>query len=379
VVKIEFKMTDIFITADSLITPFGLGSELAFEKILSGQSAVKKHSNPQLSPNDFPAALIEEKNWEGLIADESFTRLEKLIVLCLKDLISKKNVQLNEKTLVILSSTKGNISVLENPNSEFSNDRALLTSLTRKIEQYFSLKNKIQILSNACISGSLAIEYARRLLQSDQFENAIVIGADEVSRFILSGFESFQAVSDTVCKPFDRDRNGINLGEAIAAVCLSKIPSENSVKILGSGNFNDANHISGPSRTGEGLVRSIQKALENSEVEIDFISAHGTATLYNDEMESIAFHRCGLSEIPTNSLKAYFGHTLGASGILETILSIHSLKNNVLIPSLRFENQGTTHPVNIIRTAEKKELKTFLKTASGFGGSNIATVFEKYE
>ncbi|NLN32280.1 MAG: beta-ketoacyl synthase [Flavobacteriaceae bacterium] len=376
-VKIEFKMTDIFITADSLITPFGLGSELAFEKILSGQSAVKKHSNPQLSPNDFPAALIEEKNWEGLIADESFTRLEKLIVLCLKDLISKKNVQLNEKTLVILSSTKGNISILGNPNSEFSNDRALLTSLTQKIEQYFSLKNKIQILSNACISGSLAIEYARRLLQSDQFENAIVIGADEVSRFILSGFESFQAVSDTVCKPFDRDRNGINLGEAIAAVCLSKIPSENSVKILGSGNFNDANHISGPSRTGEGLVRSIQKALENSEVEIDFISAHGTATLYNDEMESIAFHRCGLSEIPTNSLKAYFGHTLGASGILETILSIHSLKNNVLIPSLRFENQGTTHPVNIIRTAEKKKLKTFLKTASGFGGSNIATVFEK--
>ena len=372
-------MTDIFITADSLITPFGLGSELAFEKILSGQSAVKKHSNPQLSPNDFPAALIEEKNWEGLIADETFTRLEKLIVLCLKDLISKENLQLNEKTLVVLSSTKGNISILENPNSEFSNDRALLTSLTQKIEQYFSLKNKIQILSNACISGSLAIEYARRLLQSDQFENAIVIGADEVSRFILSGFESFQAVSDTVCKPFDRDRNGINLGEAIAAVCLSKIPSENSVKILGSGNFNDANHISGPSRTGEGLVRSIQKALENSEVEIDFISAHGTATLYNDEMESIAFHRCGLSEIPTNSLKAFFGHTLGASGILETILSIHSLKNNVLIPSLRFENQGTTHPVNIIRTAEKKELKTFLKTASGFGGSNIATVFEKYE
>lgn len=372
-------MTDIFITADSLITPFGIGSELAFEKILSGQSAVKKHSNPQFSPNDFPASLIEEKNWEGLIADESFTRLEKLIVLCLKDLISKKNVQLTEKTLVILSSTKGNISVLGNPNSEFSNDRALLTSLTQKIENYFELKQPIQILSNACISGSLAIEYARILLQSDSYENAIIIGADEVSKFILSGFESFQAVSDSVCKPFDRDRNGINLGEAIAAVYLSKIPSENSVKILGSGNFNDANHISGPSRTGEGLVRSIQKALENHEVEIDFISAHGTATIYNDEMESIAFHRCGLSEIPTNSLKAYFGHTLGASGILETILSIHSLKNNVLISSLGFENQGTTHPVNIIRTADKKELKTFLKTASGFGGSNIATVFEKYE
>src|SRR5690606_32005482 len=149
-------MTDIFITADSLITPFGLGSELAFEKILSGQSAVKKHSNPQLSPNDFPASLIEEKNWEGLIADESFTRLEKLIVLCLKNLLSNESIKLTEKTLLVLSSTKGNISILGNPDSEFSNDRALLTSLTQKIEKYFELKQSIQIISNACISGSLA-------------------------------------------------------------------------------------------------------------------------------------------------------------------------------------------------------------------------------
>ncbi|MGB6084010.1 beta-ketoacyl synthase N-terminal-like domain-containing protein [Moheibacter sp.] len=372
-------MTEIFISADSLITPFGIGSELAFEKIKSGESAVKKHSNPKLSQNEFYAALIQEnEEWFfGLNLDESFTRLEKLIILCLKNLLSDE-IKWTEKTLVVLSSTKGNISVLENPEFNFPNERALLTSLTRKIENYFELKNPVQIISNACISGALAIEFARRLLQSDSYENAIVIGADEVSKFILSGFESFQAVSDSVCKPFDRDRNGINLGEAIAAVYLTKIPTENSVKILGSGTFNDANHISGPSRTGEGLFRSIQKALENSEVEIDFISAHGTATLYNDEMESIAFHRSGLSEIPANSLKACFGHTLGASGLLETILSIHSLKNNLLIPSLGFENQGTTYPINLIRNTEEKELKTFLKTASGFGGSNIASVFEKF-
>ncbi len=372
-------MTNIFITADFLITPFGIGSELAFEKIKSGETAVKKHVNPKLSQQDFYASLIEEKEewFAGLNLDESFTRLEKLIILCLNELISNENIQISERTLIVLSSTKGNISVLENPEFNFSNERALLTSLTQKIENYFALKNKIQIVSNACISGSLAIEFAKRLLQSDEFENAIVIGADEVSKFILSGFESFQAVSNSVCRPFDRDRVGINLGEAVAAVYLTKVPTKNSVRILGSGTFNDANHISGPSRTGEGLFRSIQKALANSEVEIDFISAHGTATLYNDEMESIAFHRSGLSEIPANSLKACFGHTLGASGLLETILSIHSLKNNVLIPSLGFENQGTTYPVNLIQNAETKELKSFLKTASGFGGSNIASVFEK--
>lgn len=372
-------MTNIFISADSLITPFGIGSDLAFEKIKSGETSVKKHSKLNLSQLDFYASLIEEKDewFSGLNLDKSFTRLEKLIILCLNNLISNSNIQLRERTLVVLSSTKGNISILENPNFNFPNERALLTSLTQKIEFYFQLKNPIQIVSNACISGSLAIEYAKRLLQTDQFEDAIVIGADEVSKFILSGFESFQAVSSEICKPFDRDRVGINLGEAIAAIYLTKKPKENSVKILGTGTFNDANHISGPSRTGEGLHRSIQKAMEISKVEIDYISAHGTATLYNDEMESIAFHRSNLSQIPTNSLKAYFGHTLGASGLLETILGIKSLQENILIPSLGFKNQGTTYPVNIIRKTEEEELKYFLKTASGFGGSNIATVFEK--
>jgi len=110
---------------------------------------------------------------------------------------------------------------------------------------------------------------------------------------------------------------------------------------------------------------------------VDYLSAHGTATIYNDEMEAIAFHRAGLSEVPVNSLKGYFGHTLGASGLLETILGIHSMRNNILIPSLGFENQGTTYPLNIIRNAEHLELQTFMKTASGFGGSNIATIFEK--
>lgn len=372
-------MKDIFITANSLITPFGIGSKLAFEKIKSGETAVKNHKNSELSDIEFFASLIEEQDewFSNLNLDESYTRLEKLIILCVQNLIQENKIQITEKTLFVLSSTKGNISVLENPNSNFSKDRALLTSLTQKIESYFGLKNKIQIVSNACISGSLAIEFARRNLQNDQFENAVVIGADEVSKFILSGFESFQAVSNAICRPFDRDRVGINLGEAIAAVYLTKKTTENSIQILGCGTFNDANHISGPSRTGEGLFRSIQKAMEYANIEINYISAHGTATPYNDEMESIAFHRAGLLDIPTNSLKGYFGHTLGASGLLETIIGIQSLKNNRLIKSHGFENQGTTYPVNIIQKTEEKELKTFLKTASGFGGSNIATVFKK--
>lgn len=372
-------MKDVFISGDYIISPLGLSSELNFEQIKNGISAIQKHEN-SFSQNPFFAGIISDEliNLNEIKNAEIYTRLEQLIILCVQNLIQQNEIQLNEKTLVVLSTTKGNISHLHNPESKFDQKRTYLTSLTYQIENYFNLKNKILIVSNACISGSLAIEIARRELQSETYENAIVIGADEVSKFILSGFESFQAVSDSICKPFDKNRNGINLGEAVAAVYLTKSEKNSSIKISGSGTFNDANHISGPSRTAEGLYKSIQVAFtEANHPQIDYISAHGTATIYNDEMEAIAFQRAGLSEVPTNSLKAYFGHTLGASGLLETILGIHSMKNNLLVKSLGFEQQGTTEFLNIIQENESKEIKAFLKTASGFGGSNIATVFEK--
>lgn len=372
-------MKEVFISGDYLISPLGMGSELNFDEIKKGNSGVRKHRNG-FSPNPFFAGIIPDKFIpENEIKDpENFTRLEKLIMLCLRNLIRRNKIPMDEKTLVVLSTTKGNIAHLYNPDSKFGKERSYLSSLSQEIETYFRLKNKILIISNACISGSLAIEVARRQLQKDIYERAVVIGADEVSRFILSGFESFQAVSDSVCKPFDKNRNGINLGEAAAAVYLTKIPQENSVKILGSGTYNDANHISGPSRTGEGLYKSIAAAIKSSGLEKpDYISAHGTATIYNDEMESVAFHRTGFSEIPVNSLKGFFGHTLGASGLLETIMGIHALRNNTLIPSFGFEESGTTYPLNIIRKTTRGELRTFMKTASGFGGSNIAMVFEK--
>lgn len=372
-------MKEVFVSGDFIISPLGIGSEFNFEQIKNGITGIRQHQN-KFSLNPFFAGIISDEliHTDAIQNVKNFTRLEQLFIASIQNLIQQNEVPLDERTLIVLSTTKGNISHLYNPESEFDKQRTYLTSLTKQIENYFSLKNKILIVSNACISGSLAIEIARRQLQTETYKRAIVVGADEVSKFILSGFESFQAVSDSICKPFDKDRNGINLGEAVAAVYLTKSVEKPSVKISGSGTYNDANHISGPSRTAEGLYKSIRSAMNEARLEkVDYISAHGTATLYNDEMEAIAFHRAGLSEVPANSLKGYFGHTLGASGLLETILGIHALKNNTLISSFGYEEQGTTQPVNIIKYTTQKELRTFLKTASGFGGSNIATVFEK--
>ena len=152
------------------------------------------------------------------------------------------------------------------------------------------------------------------------------------------------------------------------------------MKILGDGSINDANHISGPSRTGEGLYRSIYGAMAEAGLKpsnIDYICAHGTATPFNDEMEAIALDRLGLTAAPVNSLKGYYGHTLGASGLLETVIGIQSVLDNMLFRSLGFDELGVSKGINIIEENTGKELRYFLKTASGFGGSNAAIVLEK--
>jgi len=130
------------------------------------------------------------------------------------------------------------------------------------------------------------------------------------------------------------------------------------------------------------LFLSIQAAIKEAGISqhaIDFISAHGTATLYNDEMEAVAFNRAELNKVPINSLKGYYGHTLGASGLLETVITIESLCRNLLISSKGFENPGVSQPLNIIQQHTEKEMKVALKTASGFGGCNSAVIFKKAE
>ncbi|GAC1439223.1 MAG: hypothetical protein NVSMB63_04430 [Sediminibacterium sp.] len=209
----------------------------------------------------------------------------------------------------------------------------------------------------------------------------MIAGADVISKFILSGFQSFQAISPEPCKPFDRERKGINLGEGAGTIILSSNRKyAKGIKVMGGAVSNDANHISAPSRTGEELGHVIKTALRDSafsSADIDLISAHGTATLYNDEMEAKAITSARLQSVPANSLKGYYGHTLGAAGLIESIISIQSLKENLVLPTRGFEQMGLTTPLNISNSFLHTPLKNCLKTASGFGGCNAAVVFSK--
>ena len=249
--------------------------------------------------------------------------------------------------------------------------------MAERIGHFFEAANQVEVISNACISGVSALVVAKRWIESGRYKRVIVAGGDILSHFITSGFLSFRSVSAHRCRPYDIQRDGLSLGEACGAVLLETQGNANHIILSGGAISNDANHISGPSRTGDGLALAINQAMEEAGAlpeDISFINAHGTATVYNDEMESKAIHLAGLSAVPVNSLKPYFGHTLGASGIIETILCIEQLKEGIYYGTLGYETLGVPMPIIVYSTHQPMPMKCCIKTASGFGGCNAALV-----
>ncbi len=384
-------MHQVFVCGGNVITSLGFSTEEHIDKIKKEISGIRLIQDSTLYPENFYASLVDNQRLENEFASLSnpgeFTRFEKLMILTAQKALAQNQLidPASEKTVFVISSTKGNINLLEKNHKEaFDPTRIYLWKSAEIIARYFGNKNKPLLISNACISGVLAITAASQLLRSGRYENAVVIGGDIASEFVISGFLSFKSLCNGICKPFDKERNGLNLGEGAGALILSTNPGHQHeaprIKILGGACNNDANHISGPSRTGEGLFLAVTRAMKNSETspaQIDFISAHGTATPYNDEMESKAFSSAGLSKVPLNSLKAYFGHTLGAAGVIESWISIYGLTHDIIFKTLGFNELGVPEAITVVNKLTPKVQKHILKTASGFGGCNAAVVFSK--
>jgi 3-oxoacyl-[acyl-carrier-protein] synthase-1 len=378
----KMSVKDIFVVSDNILSPLGQTTAENFAQLKSDVSGVKQQDDKALSPTPFFASLFD-KDHVFISNGNSYTKFEQLLIASMADALKDSDIDpKDKKTVLIISSTKGNISLLETEtNSPTLQNRIAMSTSAKLIAEYFGFQNQPVIISNACISGVMAIITGMRLLRAEQYENAVICGADVISKFIVSGFQSFQALSTEVCKPFDKARTGLNLGEGAATIILSTNKQfEGTIKVKGGAVSNDANHISGPSRTGEELAYAIKKAIKDAGVsssDINFISAHGTATIYNDEMEANAIGLAGLLAIPLNSLKGYYGHTLGAAGLIEVVVSIQSLKEDLMIPTPGFKELGVTNPVNVCASPMCINANNFLKTASGFGGCNAAVVIGK--
>lgn len=368
-------MRAVWCVADSIVSPLGSTSAANYAQLRAGHTGIRKLNETTVSPHPIFASAME-----NIPAAAGMPRFEALCAAAIQNACGDLIFPV-DRTLFILSTTKGNIDLLEGKDAQ--PEQVPLHAACAALAAGAGLRH-YRVVSNACISGVLALLVAQRYIQSGQYDHAVIVGGDILSHFVVSGFQSLQALSAEPCRPFDAARTGITLGEAAAVIVLSAHPGDlgltPAIQLLGGGVSNDANHISGPSRTGEELAQAIGRALQVSGVsvqEIDFISAHGTATRYNDEMEAKAFVHAGLQQVPLNSLKGYYGHTLGAAGVVETVASLHSMLHNECIPTLGYSTHGVSGDVNVCAQRQSRPMNTILKTASGFGGCNAALVLRK--
>jgi len=325
----------------------------------------------------------------------------------------------------VLSTTKANIEALDKLVRQQSVSAMALRQiqpafLATDLAEHFDCHGPVQCVSAACISGLSALLQGAALLRRGQADAVFVIGTDLISQFALSGFNSLKSLDPEGCRPFDKARAGLSLGEGAAAMVLMKCerlndgarasarftvssdktleiaepPSLDTMKrrerrapspailISGGGTSNDANHLTGPSRDGSGLALAIRRALAKAGIapdEIDYIHVHGTGTPYNDAMESLALRSVfGVRVPPFSSSKGIFGHTLGAAGVLETALCVAAMQNNLLPGTPRLRERDPVAPESLLaepRAAAR--LDRVLKISCGFGGTNAALVLER--
>lgn len=395
----------VFISASAMVASLGEGVERNFSSLLRGEVGVRRIVNPRVSQSPVTAGIIPDSVYDALYErydrQRTLTLTEIIAVHCISSVLGNRSA---DGIGLVIASAKGNISLLEghsaewaefhgetgevagvvaqhqdSPGSPGADSALLLGPMARRIASRFRINaDDTFVVSNACISGITAVAVARRLILSGRYKEMIVVGVDTQNWFITSGFASFKSLSDDVCRPYDESRCGLNLGEACGAMLLTT--EGDGVCISGAALTDDANHISGPSRTGDGLYFAMRKAMAEAGADnVDMLQMHGTATAYNDEMESKACSLAGLQNVPVQSLKPYFGHTMGASGVIETIIAAEELRNKILAGTPGFETLGVPMPLNISRSNVElpsgKPLRA-LKTASGFGGTNAALLLE---
>ncbi len=370
------------ILATNVTSPLGMTTEENYRAVKAGHSALRRYEGQWGLPEPFTASLFTNEQQQTLAID-GLTRFESLAVYSVREALDQvPSLDITAKNVIfILSTTKANVELLSTYGSAdvSSAKEALPSEAVQHIATHLGFTTEPVVVCNACISGVAAIILAQRLLDGGHYDYAVVCGADVQNRFTVSGFQSLKAVSADDCRPFDMERMGLNLGEAAATMVLSSKESGTSTGFCITKGVirNDAFHISSPSKNGEGAWVALNAVVGTDPQSPDtqhlaFINAHGTATMFNDQMESVAIERAGLNNIPVNGLKGYYGHTLGAAGILETVISLAALHDNTILATRGFEERGVSGKIKVTHSNSTTDKTAFIKMISGFGGGNAA-------
>lgn len=373
-------MTRAVAVAYDMVTSYGWGTGVCWEGLFSGITAIRPIERfPTLNMQTGKAGIIE-----GL----KIRQEESLVMQMIRPLLAKVKVKIPDDTFVILATTNGEIEYLQRfvLGEDKSAKESLPDCLLDKIIRLAGTCGKGTVVSSACASSSIAVSRAASLIQNNDYDSVLVIGCDCVSEFVTAGFSSLMALDPDMAKPFDKNRQGLSLGEAAGYMLLmsEERAVKNNRKILGEvagwGLSNDANHITGPSRDGSGLYKAISNSLQSagiSENNIGSVSAHGTGTVYNDSMEMKAINKIfGENKLPVYSIKGGIGHTLGAAGILEIIISFISLDKKITPPTVNLYNADEEAMGWVFPSPQSFTSNYTLSINSGFGGVNSALILK---
>ena len=369
----------VIAAAGNCLTPLGFTAEENFRAVLAGRTGVRRQEGVFGLPEPFAASLLDRETVRRAAVAAGIpgrNLFETILILSVQDAVRRAGIDpASPRVAFVISSIKGNVEAIGEDEASVP-----VSETAVRVAAFFGNPNTPLVVSNACISGLTALIHARRMLLDGRYDHVVVAGAEVQSRFIVSGFQSLKAVSPDPCKPFDAARCGLNPGEAAATMVVSAVEEvpAGAWELVDGATRNDANHISGPSRTGEGSWKTLRYVFAHcTPDELAFVNVHGTSTLYNDEMESIALQRAGLSDVPVNALKGVYGHTMGAAGILESLLSMQAVDAGVVLATRGFEQLGVSCPVNVSAVNRTTDKRAFIKLLSGFGGCNAALLFRK--
>lgn len=332
---------------------------------------------------------ISEERWERIQAAAGVTNPSRTFALAhhaLFEAVTQAQGDLagipRDRVGLVLSSTKAEVSAIHAPAEDAARRHIFPANLATDLAEAYDARGPVQAVSVACISGLLAIQQGARLIQAGAADAVLVVGVDVLSHFVVAGFSTLRSLDPRGCQPFDRDRQGLSLGEAAAALVLTKKNDSTCLASVGGwGVSNDANHLTGPSRDGLGLALAIRRALEMADMPpetIEHIHAHGTGTSFNDRTESLAIRTVfGAAPPPVSGSKGVFGHTLGAAGVIESALCILSAQAGIIPGTPGFTTPDEDTDVNVVSTPrEGVAYRRILKINAGFGGTNSALVLE---
>jgi 3-oxoacyl-[acyl-carrier-protein] synthase II len=329
------------IIENEIITPYGLGVEACWGGLVSNSTSISRVSR-------FTTRAFSS-DYGGTISGLKYHGETSLVMQMISALFDRSGITIPGDAKLLLATTKGEIDLLEKSIISGSGDGAesSLNNLLLKVIDLTGVKGDAMVVSAACTSSSAAVARAAAMIRSGHADCVLVVACDSVTEFVFSGFSSLMALDKIPARPFDKNRAGLSVGEAAAYMLVMSeeraVREKRSIigEIAGWGMNDDANHMTGPSRESEGLVRAIHGALHSAGIstrQVGFISAHGTGTQYNDAMEMRAFRTVFKDRnVPLYSIKGGLGHTMGAAGLVEMVIALKALRKQVIPPTVNLE------------------------------------------